>query len=176
MTNNDPYKKFYQNTGFDINFEFATYNTRLNNNNNTQNNNNDYNIYTANNNVKWDKNSDSTFLQQPNNTETKFNYSNNDYSLNINSTGFLGNWNPKNYTNNSSNNTNNNSNNNSNNIIAKGNNNYSYEIDAKTGCITYKDCNGNKITVTEMRKHCPKMVETAIAKSKQIQKQNSQSA
>jgi len=54
----------------------------------------------------------------------------------------------------------------------KGNNNYSYEIDPKTGCITYKDPNGKKITVTEMRKHAPDMVNNAIAQSKKIQSQN----
>lgn len=57
------------------------------------------------------------------------------------------------------------------NLKVTGNNGYSYEIDSATGCITYKDSHGNKITVTEMRKNCPNMVESAIKQSKQIKAQ-----
>lgn len=163
MTNVDPKIEFFKKTGLNLDFEFATYNpNRLYESTN-------YNIHDTNEKVQWSK-EDSTFLQKPSNSQnTGFAFQGNDNNYNINNTGIMP-WKP---VNNGWSNTGGNSGSNptNGNITVTGNNGYSYEIDSATGCITYKDSRGNKITVTEMRKNCPNMVESAIKQSKQIKAQ-----
>lgn len=171
MANVDPKMKFLQETGLNVDFEFATYNP------NRLYENSGYNIHNTNANVQWSKD-DSTFWQKPSNTgsnsqrnnqTTGFIFQGNDNSYNINNTGIMP-WKP---VNNGWSNTGGNSGSNptNGNLTVTGNNGYSYEIDSATGCITYKDSNGKKITVTEMKKKCPTMVENAIKQSKQIKSQ-----
>lgn len=176
MTNVDPKMEFFKKTGLNLDFEFATYNP------NRLYENTGYNIHNtnANANVQWGK-EDSTFLQKASNSQnansnsqknsqnTGFAFQGNDNNYNINNTGIMP-WKP---VNNGWSNTGDNSGSNptNGNITVTGNNGYSYEIDSATGCITYKDSRGNKITVTEMRKNCPNMVESAIKQSKQIKAQ-----